>query len=76
LQEAARHDPDNAEYRGLIKQYKLMESTKEAGNKAFKANDLQGAIDSWGEALSIDRRNKTFNSKLHCNRATAYAKVL
>ena len=41
LQEAARHDPDNAEYRGLIKQYKLMESTKEAGNKAFKANDLQ-----------------------------------
>ena len=41
LQEAARHDPDNAEYRRLIKQYKLMESTKEAGNKAFKANNLQ-----------------------------------
>ena len=36
----------------------------------------QAAIDSWGEALSIDRRNKPFNSKLHCNRATAYAKVL
>lgn len=40
-QEAARQDPDNAEYRILIKQYKLMESTKEAGNKAFKSNDLR-----------------------------------
>lgn len=40
-QEAARQDPDNAEYRILIRQYKLMESTKEAGNKAFKAHDLQ-----------------------------------
>ncbi|CAM9818129.1 unnamed protein product, partial [Hapterophycus canaliculatus] len=43
LQEAARQDPDNSEYRGLIKKYKLMESTKEAGNRAFKANDFQGA---------------------------------
>lgn len=75
LQEAARQDPDNSEYRGLIKKYKLMESTKEAGNKAFKANDLEGAIRSWGEALTVDKANKSFNSKLYCNRAAAYAKV-
>lgn len=74
-QEAARQDPDNSEYRGLIKKYKLMESTKEAGNRAFKANDYDGAIKSWGEALVVDRTNKSFNSKLHCNRAAAYAKV-
>lgn len=76
LQEAARQDPDNSEYRGLIKKYKLMESTKEAGNKAFKANDLEGAIRSWGEALTVDKTNKSFNSKLYCNRAAAYAKVM
>ncbi|CAN0157344.1 unnamed protein product [Ectocarpus sp. 12 AP-2014] len=75
LQEAARQDPDNSEYRGLIKKYKLMESTKEAGNKAFKANDLEGAIGSWGEALTVDKTNKSFNSKLYCNRAAAYAKL-
>ncbi|CAM9567168.1 unnamed protein product, partial [Ectocarpus fasciculatus] len=73
--EAARQDPDNSEYRGLIKKYKLMESTKEAGNKAFKANDLEGAIRSWGEALTVDKTNKSFNSKLYCNRAAAYAKL-
>ncbi|CAM9935523.1 unnamed protein product, partial [Scytosiphon promiscuus] len=75
LQEAARQDPDNPEYRGLIKKYKLMDSTKEAGNRAFKANDYDGAIKSWGEALQVDRTNKSFNSKLHCNRAAAYAKL-
>lgn len=36
---------------------------------------LQGAIDSWGKALAMDAANKSFNSKLHCNRAVAYAKV-
>lgn len=75
LQEAARQDPDNPEYRGLVKKYKLMESTKEAGNQAFKASNWQGAIKSWGEALAVDKTNKSFNSKLHCNRAAAYAKV-
>lgn len=40
-QEAARQDPDNAEYRVLIKKYKRMEATKEAGNQAFKANNFQ-----------------------------------
>lgn len=74
-QEAARQDPDNAEYRTLIKKFKLMESTKEAGNQAFKANNMQGAVKSWSEALAVDRSNKSFNSKLHCNLAAAYAKV-
>ncbi|CAN0144596.1 unnamed protein product [Ascophyllum nodosum] len=74
-QEAARQDPDKAEYRVLIKQYKLMESTKEAGNRAFKAQNIQGAIDSWGAALAMDKTNKAFNSKLYCNRATAFAKL-
>eukprot|EP00752_Nemacystus_decipiens_P005114 g4639.t1 len=75
LQEAARQDPDNSEYRNLIKKFKLMESTKEAGNQAFKASDYEGAIKSWSEALAVDRTNKSFNSKLHCNLAAAYAKM-
>ncbi|CAM9248728.1 unnamed protein product [Pylaiella littoralis] len=75
LQEAARQDPDNPEYRRLIKKYKLMDSTKEAGNQAFKANNWEMAIKSWGEALAVDKTNKSFNSKLHCNRAAAYAKM-
>lgn len=75
LQEAARQDPDNAEYRTLIKKFKRMESTKEAGNQAFKANDFAGAVKSWSEALAVDKTNKSFNSKLHCNLAVAYAKV-
>lgn len=53
-----------------------MESTKEAGNKAFKANNLEAAVKSWREALAVDRTNKSFNSKLHCNLAAAYAKVI
>lgn len=52
-----------------------MESTKEAGNQAFKANNFEGAVRSWSEALAVDRTNKSFNSKLHCNLAAAYAKV-
>eukprot|EP00903_Cladosiphon_okamuranus_P008712 g8346.t1 len=75
LQEAARQDPDSAEYRTLIKRFKLMESTKEAGNQAFKANNFQGAVKSWSEALAMDKNNKSFNSKLHCNLAAAYAKM-
>ncbi|CAM9145910.1 unnamed protein product [Choristocarpus tenellus] len=75
LQEAARQDPDNKEYRVLIKQYKLMETTKETGNQAFKAGDMQGAIEAWTEALKADRSNKSFNSKLHCNLATAQSKM-
>lgn len=52
-----------------------MESTKEAGNQAFKANNFEGAVRSWSEALAVDKTNKSFNSKLHCNLAAAYAKV-
>lgn len=40
-QEAARQDPDCSEYGVLMRQYKRMESTKEAGNQAFKTNKLQ-----------------------------------
>lgn len=43
-QEAARQDPDKAEYGTLMKQYRRMESRKEAGNQAFKANNLEVGV--------------------------------
>ncbi|CAM9649340.1 unnamed protein product [Discosporangium mesarthrocarpum] len=73
--EAARQDPDKKDYRVLIKQYKLMESTKEMGNESFKSEDYKGAIRAWRGALELDRTNKSFNSKLFCNLATAHSKL-
>ena len=35
----------------------------------------QEAIEAWSECLEIDPSNASYNSKLYCNRATAYSKL-
>ncbi|KAG5189282.1 heat shock protein 40 like protein [Tribonema minus] len=75
LAEAARHDPDNKEYITLIRRARAMEATKERGNKAFKAGQMQEAIAAWTEALAMDPSNKLYNAKLYFNRANALARL-
>jgi DnaJ family protein C protein 7 len=58
-----------------MKQVKNLETTKTAGNDAFKAGKLQEAIDLYTAALAIDPENESTNSKLYSNRATVLSKL-
>ncbi|KAL9937134.1 hypothetical protein V8E36_004369 [Tilletia maclaganii] len=78
-QEALRLDPDFAPARTLFKRSKKLESTKEAGNTAFKAGDLTGAIDRYTEAIELSNeddsvRASSFLATIYSNRATVLSK--
>ena len=62
-------------WKKILKKAKLLQTKKEAGNNAFKTAKYQEAYDLYSESLEIDVTNKAMNSILHCNRATAAAKV-
>ncbi|KAF0697505.1 Aste57867_11815 [Aphanomyces stellatus] len=75
LQEALRADPDNMRFVKEIKRIRALDTQKEAANDAFKSGRYQDAVDAYTECLSIDPNNKSYNAKLHCNRAAALAKL-
>lgn len=73
--EALRCDPDFAKARTLLKKARAIESKKEAGNTAFKSNQLQEAFDAYTSALEMDPENSIMNAKLYSNRAAVLQKV-
>lgn len=73
--EALRCDPDFAKARTLLKKARAIEEQKEAGNAAFKSNNLQEAYDAYTSALEIDPDNDAMNSKLYSNRAAVLQKA-
>lgn len=73
--EALRCDPDFAKARTLLKKARSIEAKKEAGNTAFKSNQLQEAYDAYTAALELDPENSVMNAKLYSNRAAVLQKV-
>ncbi|CAD6919411.1 unnamed protein product, partial [Tilletia laevis] len=78
-QEALRLDPDCTPARSLFKRCKKLESTKEAGNTAFKAGNLDEAIERYTETIELAKedesvRPSSFLATVHNNRATVYSK--
>ena len=59
-----------------LQRARALKQTKEEGNDAFKAGDLQKAYDLYSRALQIDPLNSSTNAKLYFNRATVCSKVL
>jgi DnaJ family protein C protein 7 len=74
-QEALRCDPDFSKARALLKMARAIENQKEAGNTAFKANQLGEAYNAYTAALEIDPKNDHMNSRLYSNRAAVLQKV-
>jgi DnaJ family protein C protein 7 len=76
LQEILRIDPDAPEAGKLFKLYKKLENLKTVGNDAFKAGNMQAAVDAYTECLSVGdpTDNPSFASKIFANRAAAYIK--
>lgn len=73
--EALRYDPDFTKARTLLKKARAIEAKKEAGNAAFKSNQLQDAYDAYTAALEMDPENGMMNAKLYSNRAAVLQKV-
>ncbi|KAI8342477.1 hypothetical protein BC941DRAFT_412908 [Chlamydoabsidia padenii] len=73
--EALRCDPDFAKARTLLKKARAIENKKEAGNAAFKSNQLQEAYDAYTSALELDPDNSIMNAKLYSNRAAVLQKL-
>ncbi|KDE07038.1 hypothetical protein MVLG_02616 [Microbotryum lychnidis-dioicae p1A1 Lamole] len=74
-QQALRNDPDYVLARTLLRQVKLVDSLKDAGNEAFKMNRLDRAIAKYSEALAVDPENDVLRATLLSNRATAQLKL-
>ncbi|KAI9301435.1 hypothetical protein BJ944DRAFT_243274 [Cunninghamella echinulata] len=73
--EALRCDPDFAKGRTLLKKARAIDAKKEAGNNAFKSNQLQEAFDAYTSALEIDPENNAMNAILYSNRAAVLQKL-
>ena len=70
-----QYDPDHAKCMRMLKRVRKLTKVKAAGNAAFKARDFTGAVDAFSEALALDPDHKSYNAKLHANRAAAYLKL-
>lgn len=80
-QSALRLDPEHKGARVLLKRTKEFEKLKEAGNSAFKTNQLLGAVDKYGQALEVVGEKEEeggggcVRAILLSNRATALFKL-
>ncbi|XP_026277240.1 dnaJ homolog subfamily C member 7 [Frankliniella occidentalis] len=67
--------PDHKKTQEIYKRARALVQTKESGNEAFKAGELQKAYDLYSQALLIDPLNTFTNAKLYFNRATVCSKM-
>ena len=68
-----RLDPDNACSRKGLKRIKLMNSSKNAGNEAFKAGKWREAEQHYTQALELDSHLKSsFVAQCACNRCVGF----
>lgn len=67
-----RLDPDNSSSRKGLKRIKLMNSSKNAGNEAFKAGKWREAEQHYTQALEVDSLLKSsFVAQCACNRCAS-----
>ena len=68
-----RLDPDNASSRKGLKRIKLMNSSKNAGNEAFKAGKWREAEQHYTQAMEVDSHLKSsFMAQCACNRFASH----
>jgi len=75
FQQTLRFAPDHSKARDVYKKAKLLTSKKEEGNNEFRSARYAQAVQVYTDALNIDPLNLITNSKIFCNRATAYTKL-
>lgn len=76
LQEALRCDPDFKPARAFIKEIRSIDAKKEEGNVAFKAGNLEEAIQKYDETIEmIGDKSESLRITLLNNKATAKCKV-
>lgn len=72
-----RLDPDNSSSRKGLKRIKLMNSSKNAGNEAFKAGKWREAEQHYTQALEVDSLLKSsFVAQCACNRCASACVVV
>ncbi len=74
LSTGLNYDPDNKKARNLFKHIKKLESIKNAGNEAFKTGDLDAALTSYDEFLTLDPNGAITRAKVLSNRAIVYSR--
>lgn len=72
FQQVLRSDPDHKRAGGMFKMLRKLESSKAAGNKAFKEGKNAEAIKLYTTALQVDPANDKWNAVLYNNRAAAH----
>ncbi|XP_028402914.1 dnaJ homolog subfamily C member 7-like [Dendronephthya gigantea] len=65
---ALKIDPDHKKAKAIQKKAKLLKSTKDDGNEAYKTGKFQEAYDLYSNALEIDPNNVSTCAKLFYNR--------
>ena len=75
FRQALSCDPDFKDAIKYLRMVKKLEQLKQDGNTAFKAGQMHKAVDLYTRALDVDPTNRSINSKLLQNRATAYLKL-
>lgn len=71
LRETLGWDPEHEKAKSLLKQLRLIESHKEAGNNAFKQKENENAIKEYTAAIDIDPTNLKMAATLRGNRGAA-----
>lgn len=72
---ALKVDPDHKKAKAIRKKAKLLKSTKDAGNEAYKTGKFQEAYDLYSKALEIDPDNVTTLAKLYYNRGVVASRL-
>eukprot|EP00471_Norrisiella_sphaerica_P004145 CAMPEP_0184491986 /NCGR_PEP_ID=MMETSP0113_2-20130426/21945_1 /TAXON_ID=91329 /ORGANISM="Norrisiella sphaerica, Strain BC52" /LENGTH=487 /DNA_ID=CAMNT_0026876577 /DNA_START=330 /DNA_END=1793 /DNA_ORIENTATION=- len=67
--------PDFKEAQDMYRKIKKMDRAKAAGTDEFKNGNYAEAIARWSEALEVDTDNRTFNTAVLSNRASAHMKL-
>ncbi|XP_028403003.1 dnaJ homolog subfamily C member 7-like [Dendronephthya gigantea] len=72
---ALKIDPDHKKAKAIRKKAKLLKSTKDDGNEAYKTGKFQEAYDLYSNALEIDPNNVSTCAKLFYNRGVVASRL-
>jgi len=75
FQQLLRTSPDFKKAKDAYKKARLLETTKEEGNQAFRNQDYAKALERYTTALAVDPLNTNTNAKLYNNRGTVNYKL-
>lgn len=75
LQAALESDPDNESIKKALRNIKLATELKEKASELFKKNEIQAAIDKFGECLDVDEVNVVYNATIYFNMALGFGKL-